>query len=109
MAHEVVNRTERIILVQINVETKQERGLYKDKYGGGFQPSTNIMNATDFETQEEAEKVSQALNMLYDMTNSGFKAHVVREVVERTFLDDGAKDVDSDGTTNAKDETTNEN
>ncbi|WP_213667604.1 hypothetical protein [Staphylococcus capitis] len=94
MAHEVVNRTERIILVQINVETKQERGLYKDKYGGGFQPSTNIMNATDFETQEDAEKISQTLNMLYNMTESEFECHVAKEIVERTYLDGGLTESD---------------
>lgn len=87
MAFEVVGRNERVILVQVNTKTGDERALYKDDYGGGFQPTTNVAAATDFETKEKADKLAEMLNMLYSMTGNVFKAHSVSEVVERKFLD----------------------
>lgn len=92
MANEVIGRNERIILVQVNTKTGDERALYKDDYGGGFQPTTNVAAATEFETKEKADKLVETLNMLYSMTGNVFKAHSASEVVERKFLDEQLTD-----------------
>lgn len=86
--NEVVGRKERVILVQVNKQSgNEERVLYQDKYSGGFQPTTAPSNATTFDTQENATKVASALNTLYQITNQKYEVHVVKEVVDRQYLD----------------------
>ena len=88
MANEVVARNERVILVQVNKSTLEERVLYQDRYSGGFQPSSTVYNAKGYKDKESAQKIADTLNMLYNMTGQNFEVHVVNELIERTYLDE---------------------
>lgn len=104
MANEVINNSERIILVQVNAQTKEERGLYRDDYSGSFQPTMNVATATNFESEEQAKKMAEMLNMLYSMTGGKFKAHTAKETIKREFLDAELTDNES-----LEDKTTDKN
>lgn len=101
MANEVISFSERIILVQVNTQTKEERSLYKDNYSGSFQPTMNVATATKFESEEQAKKMAEMLNMLYNMTGSKFEAYAAKETINREFLDAELtdKDINSENTT----------
>ncbi|WP_182476556.1 hypothetical protein [Staphylococcus hominis] len=101
MANEVINNLERIFLVQINTQSKEERGLYRDDYSGSFQPTMNVATATEFESEEQAKKMAEMLNMLYSMTGGKFKAYSAKETINREFLGTELtdKDINSDNET----------
>ena len=68
MAKEIINNTERFILVQIDKEGT-ERVVYQD-----------------FKSEENAKKIAETLNLLYQLTNKKQRVKVVKEVVERSDL-----------------------
>ncbi|EZY60994.1 hypothetical protein [Staphylococcus aureus] len=84
MAKEIINNTERFILVQIDKEGA-ERVIYQD-YVGNFTTSEMINHAQDFASEENAKKIAETLNLLYQLTNKKQRVKVVKEVVERTDL-----------------------
>ncbi|HDP5859670.1 TPA: hypothetical protein P6V53_002264 [Staphylococcus aureus] len=84
MAKEIINNTERFILVQIDKEGT-ERVIYQD-YVGNFTTSEMINHAQDFASEENAKKIAETLNLLYQLTNKKQRVKVVKEVVERTDL-----------------------
>ena len=106
MANEVINNSERIILVQINLQTKEEKSLYRDDYSGSFQPTMNVATATEFESEEQANKIAEMLNMLYSMTGGKFKAYSAKETINREFLDAELTDKDINYENTTEKETT---
>lgn len=81
MAKEIINNTERFILVQIDKEGT-ERVIYQD-YVGNFTTSEMINHAQDFASEENAKKIAETLNLLYQLTNKKQRVKVVKEVVEK--------------------------
>ncbi|HDI0091704.1 TPA: hypothetical protein PJ284_002047 [Staphylococcus aureus] len=77
MANEIIKKTERFILVQIDKEGT-ERVLYQD-----------------FKSEENAKKIAETLNLLYQLTGNQNGVKVVKEVVDRTDLSSD-KSVDSE-------------
>ncbi|MCS5352933.1 hypothetical protein [Staphylococcus aureus] len=84
MAKEIINNSERFILVQIDKEGT-ERVIYQD-YVGNFTTSEMINHAQNFVSEENAKKIAETLNLLYQLTNKKQRVKVVKEVVERTDL-----------------------
>lgn len=80
MAKEIINNTERFILVQIDKEGT-ERVVYQD-FTGSFTTSEMVNHAQDFKSEENAKKIAETLNLLYQLTNK--KQRV--KVVERSDL-----------------------
>ncbi|WP_199244238.1 hypothetical protein, partial [Staphylococcus aureus] len=62
-----------------------ERVIYQD-YVGNFTTSEMINHAQDFASEENAKKIAETLNLLYQLTNKKQRVKVVKEVVERTDL-----------------------
>lgn len=89
MANEIIKKTERFILVQIDKEGT-ERVLYQD-FVGSFTTSDSASYAQDFKSEENAKKIAETLNLLYQLTGNqnGVK------VVDRTDLSSD-KSVDSE-------------
>ena len=83
MAKEIINNTERFILVQIDKEGT-ERVVYQD-FTGSFTTSEMVNHAQDFKSEENAKKIAETLNLLYQLTNKQ-RVKVVKEVVERSDL-----------------------
>ncbi|HBC4751894.1 TPA: hypothetical protein KES82_001163 [Staphylococcus aureus] len=54
-----------------------------------------INNAQDFKSEENAKKIAETLNLLYQLTNKKQRVKVVKEVVDRTDLSSD-KTVDSE-------------
>lgn len=84
MANEIIKKTERFILVQIDKEGT-ERVLYQD-FVGSFTTSDSASYAQDFKSEENAKKIAETLNLLYQLTNKKQRVKVVKEVVERSDL-----------------------
>lgn len=63
MAKEIINNTERFILVQIDKEGT-ERVVYQD-FTGSFTTSDSASYAQDFKSEENAKKIAETLNLLY--------------------------------------------
>lgn len=82
MANEIIKKTERFILVQIDKE-KTERVLYQD-FMGSFATSELVLHAQDFKSEENAKKIAETLNLLYQLTGNKNTVRVVKEVVDRT-------------------------
>ncbi|CAC8176415.1 hypothetical protein JJL07_02645 [Staphylococcus aureus] len=93
MANEIIKKTERFILVQIDKEGT-ERVLYQD-FVGSFTTSEMVNHAQDFKSEENAKKIAETLNLLYQLTNKKQRVKVVKEVVDRTDLSSD-KTVDSE-------------
>ncbi|EMB4689113.1 TPA: hypothetical protein O2P91_002893, partial [Staphylococcus aureus] len=85
--------TERFILVQIDKEGT-ERVVYQD-FTGSFTTSEMVNHAQDFKSEENAKKIAETLNLLYQLTNKKQRVKVVKEVVDRTDLSSD-KTVDSE-------------
>ncbi|WP_199244242.1 hypothetical protein, partial [Staphylococcus aureus] len=62
-----------------------ERVIYQD-YVGNFTTSEMINHAQDFASEENAKKIAETLNLLYQLTNKKQRVKVIKEVVERTDL-----------------------
>ncbi|UXU26387.1 hypothetical protein MUA13_01695 [Staphylococcus aureus] len=92
MANEIIKKTERFILVQIDKEGT-ERVLYQDF--GSFTTSDSASYAQDFKSEENAKKIAETLNLLYQLTGNQNSVKVVKEVVDRTELSSD-KSVDSE-------------
>lgn len=92
MANEIIKKTERFILVQIDKEGT-ERVLYQD-FVGSF-TSDSASYAQDFKSEENAKKIAETLNLLYQLTGNQNGVKVVKEVVDRTDLSSD-KSVDSE-------------
>ncbi|EZY43898.1 hypothetical protein [Staphylococcus aureus] len=84
MANEIIKKTERFILVQIDKEGT-ERVVYQD-FTGSFTTSEMVNHAQDFKSEENAKKIAETLNLLYQLTNKKQRVKVVKEVVERSDL-----------------------
>ncbi|HGN7291427.1 hypothetical protein ACH348_11155 [Staphylococcus aureus] len=84
MANEIIKKTERFILVQID-EKGVERALYQD-FVGSFTTSDSANYAQDFKSEENAKKIAETLSLLYKLTGNKNVVKVVKEVVERTDL-----------------------
>ncbi|SAO28900.1 phi PVL ORF 22-like protein [Staphylococcus aureus] len=93
MANEIIKKTERFILVQIDKEGT-ERVLYQD-FVGSFTTSDSASYAQDFKSEENAKKIAETLNLLYQLTGNQNGVKVVKEVVDRTDLSSD-KSVDSE-------------
>ncbi|CAC6244344.1 TPA: hypothetical protein PZV87_002086 [Staphylococcus aureus] len=93
MAKEIINNTERFILVQIDKEGT-ERVVYQD-FTGSFTTSEMVNHAQDFKSEENAKKIAETLNLLYQLTGNQNGVKVVKEVVDRTDLSSD-KSVDSE-------------
>ncbi|MCQ1380023.1 hypothetical protein NNI65_12880 [Staphylococcus aureus] len=93
MANEIINNTERFILVQIDKEGT-ERVVYQD-FTGSFTTSEMVNHAQDFKSEENAKKIAETLNLLYQLTGNQNSVKVVKEVVDRTDLSSD-KSVDSE-------------
>ncbi|CAC8041256.1 phi PVL ORF 22-like protein [Staphylococcus aureus] len=93
MANEIIKKTERFILVQIDKEGT-ERVVYQD-FTGSFTTSEMVNHAQDFKSEENAKKIAETLNLLYQLTNKKQRVKVVKEVVDRTDLSSD-KTVDSE-------------
>ncbi|CAC8747086.1 phi PVL ORF 22-like protein [Staphylococcus aureus] len=93
MAKEIINNTERFILVQIDKEGT-ERVVYQD-FTGSFTTSEMVNHAQDFKSEENAKKIAETLNLLYQLTGNQNSVKVVKEVVDRTDLSSD-KTVDSE-------------
>ncbi|HDI7418412.1 TPA: hypothetical protein POV63_001883 [Staphylococcus aureus] len=93
MANEIIKKTERFILVQIDKEGT-ERVLYQD-FVGSFTTSDSASYAQDFKSEENAKKIAEILNLLYQLTGNQNGVKVVKEVVDRTDLSSD-KSVDSE-------------
>ncbi|MRW65641.1 hypothetical protein GF549_14300, partial [Staphylococcus aureus] len=85
--------TERFILVQIDKEGT-ERVVYQD-FTGSFTTSEMVNHAQDFKSEENAKKIPETLNLLYQSTGNQNGVKVVKEVVDRTDLSSD-KSVDSE-------------
>nr|QCT52281.1 hypothetical protein E1E62_10805 [Staphylococcus aureus] len=59
MAKEIINNTERFILVQIDKEGT-ERVVYQD-FTGSFTTSEMVNHAQDFKSEENAKKIAETL------------------------------------------------
>ena len=66
MAKEIINNTERFILVQIDKEGT-ERSI--SRFHGSFTTSEMVNHAQDFKSEENAKKIAETLNLLYQLTN----------------------------------------
>lgn len=84
MAKEIIKETERFILVQIDKEGT-ERVVYQD-FSGSFTTSEMVSYAQNFNREENAKKIAETLNTLYQLTNNVQRVKVVKEVVKRTDL-----------------------
>ncbi len=93
MAKEIIDNTERFILVQIDKEGT-ERVVYQD-FTGSFTTSEMVNHAQDFKSEENAKKIAETLNLLYQLTGNQNSVKVVKEVVDRTDLSSD-KSVDSE-------------
>ena len=54
-----------------------------------------VNHAQDFKSEENAKKIAETLNLLYQLTNKKQRVKVVKEVVDRTDLSSD-KSVDSE-------------
>ncbi|HCU7979163.1 TPA: hypothetical protein ACU2SL_002807, partial [Staphylococcus aureus] len=54
-----------------------------------------VNHAQDFKSEENAKKIAETLNLLYQLTNKKQRVKVVKEVVDRTDLSSD-KTVDSE-------------
>ncbi|HHI7866658.1 hypothetical protein ACG8SU_03720, partial [Staphylococcus aureus] len=57
--------------------------------------SEMVNHAQDFKSEENAKKIAETLNLLYQLTNKKQRVKVVKEVVDRTDLSSD-KTVDSE-------------
>ncbi|HDI7654492.1 TPA: hypothetical protein PO294_002393 [Staphylococcus aureus] len=80
MANEIIKKTERV--------------LYQD-FVGSFTTSDSASYAQDFKSEENAKKIAETLNLLYQLTGNQNSVKVVKEVVDRTDLSSD-KSVDSE-------------
>ncbi|WP_256069714.1 hypothetical protein [Staphylococcus aureus] len=71
-----------------------ERVLYQD-FVGRFTTSDSASYAQDFKSEENAKKIAESLNLLYQLTGNQNGVKVVIEVVDRTDLSSD-KSVDSE-------------
>ncbi|HFF3064400.1 TPA: hypothetical protein ACGCH5_002803, partial [Staphylococcus aureus] len=62
---------------------------------GSFTTSEMVNHAQDFKSEENAKKIAETLNLLYQLTNKKQRVKVVKEVVDRTDLSSD-KTVDSE-------------
>ncbi|HEG7473663.1 hypothetical protein ACG8Q4_03725, partial [Staphylococcus aureus] len=60
-----------------------------------FTTSEMVNHAQDFKSEENAKKIAETLNLLYQLTNKKQRVKVVKEVVDRTDLSSD-KTVDSE-------------
>ncbi|WP_458625878.1 hypothetical protein, partial [Staphylococcus aureus] len=64
-------------------------------FTGSFTTSEMVNHAQDFKSEENAKKIAETLNLLYQLTNKKQRVKVVKEVVDRTDLSSD-KTVDSE-------------
>lgn len=86
MANEIVNKQERTILVQVNLDTDTERVIMRNPYGGGYTPVQDPDQAQAFEDTDKAQKIADALNGLYALTGDNYEVRIVHEVVDRQYV-----------------------
>lgn len=86
MANEIVNKQERTILVQVNLDTNTERVVMRNPYGGGYTPVQDPTQAQAFEDTGKAQKIADALNGLYELTGDNYEVRVVREIIDRQYV-----------------------
>ena len=86
MANEIVNKQERTILVQVNLDTSIERVVMRNPYGGGYTPVQDPAQAQAFEDTDKAQKIADALNGLYALTGDNYEVRVVHEVIDRQYV-----------------------
>lgn len=86
MANEIVNKQERTILVQVNLDTDTERVIMRNPYGGGYTPVQDPAQAQAFEDIDKAQKIADALNGLYALTGDNYEVRVVHEVIDRQYV-----------------------
>ncbi|UXV35981.1 hypothetical protein MUA90_05800 [Staphylococcus sp. IVB6181] len=86
MANEIVNKQERTILVQVNLDTNTERVVMRNPYGGGYTPVQDPAQAQAFENTDKAQKIAAALNGLYTLTGDNYEIRIVHEVIDRQYV-----------------------
>ncbi|WP_265736240.1 hypothetical protein [Staphylococcus aureus] len=89
----MINDAESFSVVQIDKEGT-EHVIYQD-FTGSFTTSEMVNHAQDFKSEENAKKIAETLNLLYQLTNKKQRVKVVKEVVDRTDLSSD-KTVDSE-------------
>uniref|UniRef100_UPI0023DAF605 hypothetical protein n=1 Tax=Staphylococcus aureus TaxID=1280 RepID=UPI0023DAF605 len=62
---------------------------------GSCDTAEMVNHAQDFKSEENAKKIAETLNLLYQLTNKKQRVKVVKEVVDRTDLSSD-KTVDSE-------------
>ncbi|UXR36944.1 hypothetical protein MUA41_07835 [Staphylococcus simulans] len=86
MANEIVNKQERTILVQVNLDTNMERVVMRNPYGGGYMPVQDPAQAQAFEDTDKAQKIADALNGLYALKGDNYEVRMVHEVIDRQYV-----------------------
>lgn len=84
MANEIVGKKVRFILVQTDKENT-ERVMYQD-FVGSFVTSEIATYAQDFKSEENAKKIADTLNLLYQLTNNKNTVKVVKETIDREVV-----------------------
>ncbi|UXV34483.1 hypothetical protein MUA90_10690 [Staphylococcus sp. IVB6181] len=93
MENNIIGRKERIILVQVDLDKEEgERVIAKNLYGGGYSAFQSPDQATSFEDEEKAKKISKALNSLYELSGDQYRVRIAREVINREFIDELEED-----------------
>lgn len=87
----ILGKKERYILVQTDAQNK-ERVVYMDEYYGTFNVTESIAAAKDFNDFDEAKKVCDGMNMLYQLTKQPFNIKVVHEITERNVVEESKEE-----------------
>lgn len=88
MANEIINKSEKIILVQFN-QKGDERAMYQDNWSGSYMPTDIVSSAKQFETYEDAKNIADVLNMLYGFSGNMFNVKPAKQVIECSIIEDG--------------------